>query len=149
MSLSTSPSQHFAASVSGDVTVEQTRLNTKGGSLTATLKKGLRAAFDQGSDTAVGARLDFGSLGSLVLLAPGAEGDQQPLGHIRMTRMHDRRFVLDLVDDSVAAGDPMTQAFLTMVIEQFKKGERTLVDRDAALAELDDILSLSGDTPGK
>ncbi|MFT4100628.1 MAG: hypothetical protein QM674_06240 [Burkholderiaceae bacterium] len=143
------PSSHFAASVSGDVTVEQTRLNTKGGSMTATLKKTLRAAFDQGTDMAVGARLDFGTLGSLVLLAPGgAEGAQQHLGHIRVTRMHDRRFMVDLVDDGAEINDPMTQAFLTMIVEQFKRGERALVDREAALAELDAIVALSDEEQG-
>lgn len=120
------------ASIQGDVTVEETRLNTKGGSMTAILRKKLGEALGRGGTTATGARYDFGELGSVILLVPG----RLKAGRIQVTRMSDRRFVVDLVDKNAPAVEPLTRAFLTIITEQFKHGQRRLVDRDRAFAEL-------------
>ena len=109
-----------AATIQGDVTVEETRLNTKGGSMTAILRKKLSGALGGGGTTAMGARFDFGKLGSVILLVP----DRMKGGRIQVTRMNDRRFVVDLVDKSAATVEPFTHAFLTIIAEQFKHGQR-------------------------
>ncbi len=118
--------------ISGDATdVERTQLNVKGGSMTAILKKPMRAALPE--DFAYGARLDFGAGVSCVVLAPGSlEGEVEGGRHIHVTRVSDTRLVLDLVDDAAPTSDPMELAFLRMVIEQFKRGERTLAGADEA-----------------
>ena len=123
------------ASIQGDVTVEETRLNTKGGSMTAILRKKLGEALGRGGTTATGARYDFGELGSVILLVPG----RLKAGRIQVTRMSDRRFVVDLVDKNAPTVEPLTRAFLTIITEQFKHGQRRLVDRDRAFAELDAV----------
>jgi hypothetical protein len=124
-----------AASIQGDVTVEETRLNTKGGSMTAILRKKLSEALGRGGTTATGARFDFGQLGSVILLV----SNRIKGGRIQVTRMNDRRFVVDLVDKSAVTVEPLTRAFLTIIAEQFKHGQRRLVDRDRAFAELEGV----------
>lgn len=135
----------LGSSIQGDVTVEETRLNTKGGSMTAILRKRLSEALGTTGGLVTGARLDFGQLASVVLLAPSRIGTGRvKRGRIRITRMTDRRFVVDLIDDNPETIDPFTQAFLTMIVEQFKRGQRKLVDRETALAELEAVEQPAG-----
>ncbi len=134
----------------GDIVVETTTLNSKGGSLTATLRKNLRVAFSEGVHKGAGALLDFGKHGSVVLIAPTAADSGPEASHrYHITRMNDRRYVVDVIDDEAETVDPVTQAFLTLIVEQFKHGERELVSRDDAISELDDILSRRPVTPDK
>ena len=125
--------------VYGDVTIEQTRLNVKGGSMTATLKKALRAAFDEGANEAVGARLDFPDHHSLVLLAPIgiATGESDALGRVQITRVHERRFMVELVDDDSPKLEETTKAFLTILVEQAREGRRKVVDSETARERLE------------
>jgi hypothetical protein len=128
------PTGNGETGIRGDVSVEDTRLNTKGGSMTATLKKPLRDALGAGK-RALGVRLDFGKV-SGVFLAPARLARQR----FQVTRMGERRIVIDLVDDTRQPLDPYEAAFLNVLTEQFKRGERPLATREQAMTEIDALI---------
>ena len=96
-------------------------VSTKGGSLTATLKKALRERLGEpaGGQLAAAA-LKFGSGQSLVLLGGGEHAN------VRVSRISANRFEIALDDQEDATVDDLTAAFLALKIEQFKRGETDL-----------------------
>lgn len=123
------------ATITGDVTVDDVTLNIKGGSLTAVLKKAIRAGLDMDARHCFGAKLDFAEGASCILMAAAEIGAQQRRSNapkFRVTRVSSRRFVVDLVDNKLAPVEPLTQALLSIIKEQIKAGKRKFVSSDEA-----------------
>jgi len=120
--------------ITGDVVVEEVTLNRKGGSLTATLKRGIRAGLNADPGLFYGARLDFAAGGACVLMAPAAKSagaaSEADTPRFHVTRVSPHRFVVDLVDDGAPVVDPMTEALLIILREQVKAGQRKIVPAD-------------------
>jgi hypothetical protein len=127
----------FVRVLSGNVTVESTRLNDKGGSVTAILKKPLSVAFDHSGGLAIGARLKFSDRSAVVLLPELDDGS-----HFEVSQVGLDRFVIDLVDTKLERTDGLTASFLKIITEQFKKDQRPVVTGAEATKELEDILGL-------
>jgi hypothetical protein len=116
------------STISGDVIVDEVSLNQKGGSLTATLKKPIRAGLDIAAGHLSGALLKFAGGVTCVLMAPAEKSpkeDETP--RFRVTRVSPHRFVVDLVEEQTAGVDRMTQAVLTTIQAQIEAGTRVLV----------------------
>jgi hypothetical protein len=118
----------------GDVAVESVTVNDKGGSLSAILKRPLRADF-AGGGLFYGARIDFEPGISCVLVAPGRTEAKDRTGKgrkFRVQRVTRHRYVLDFGDDDREVVDPVTQATLKILEEMAKHARLTLLSREAA-----------------
>lgn len=105
--------------VAADVTV-----NSKGGSMTATLKKALREKLGDLGEQLAGAALQFTTGQAIVLLSTAGGGVQAP---IRVQRTGRNRFEIELEaggDDEV---DEVTAAFLSLKKQQFVSGDLKLM----------------------
>jgi hypothetical protein len=100
---------------SADVTI-----HTKGGSVTATLKKPLRDTLGALQDHHPGAALQFANGQSVVLLV-GASNEPQG-GAFRVHRINSNRYEIVFEDESEQDVDPVTAAFLHLKSDQFRKG---------------------------
>jgi hypothetical protein len=106
-----------AQPISGDVgIIGRVRVNEKGGSMSAILKKPLRERLGEVLDHLDAASLDFGD-GSVALLLRADGGT--PV-HVRS--IGGKRFEISIQDDDDEDVDELTAAFLRLKIDQFKKG---------------------------
>lgn len=118
----------------GDVVVHPVTVNQKGGSLTATLKKALRADWTVASGRLHGARMEFGNGVACVLMAPEVAGTidiSTPRFHV--TQVSPSRFQVDLLGEDTPTMEPMTAALLSILKEQIKAGRRKLVPANQSL----------------
>jgi hypothetical protein len=119
----------------GDVAVESVTVNDKGGSLSAILKRPLRADF-AGGGLFYGARIDFEPGISCVLVAPGRTEAKDRTGKgrkFRVQRVTSHRYVLDFGDDDDReVVDPVTKATLKILEEMARTGRLTLLSQEAA-----------------
>jgi hypothetical protein len=118
----------------GDVAVESVTVNDKGGSLSAILKRPLRADF-AGGGLFYGARIDFEPGISCVLVAPGRTEAKDRTGKgrkFRLQRVTPHRYVLDFGDDDREVVDPVTQATLKILEEMARTGRLALLGKEAA-----------------
>lgn len=122
----------------GDVeAASEVTVNTKGGSMTATLKKGLRERLGQVFGRLAGGVLQFETGQSLLLLSPGAGAG---LASVRVQRIGRNRFEIELDTHENEEVDEVTAAFLRLKQAQFVNDELTLlppVDADELRAEAD------------
>jgi hypothetical protein len=108
--------------ITGDVTaIDRANLTRKGGSLTATLRKSVRAGLGDADELAAAA-VDLGD-GHSVLLLSGAAAGAQGL-RVRKTGPH--RVELLLETDQATEIDDLTAAFLRLRVEQYQRGRLTL-----------------------
>jgi len=135
-----------SAAIVGDVAASaDVTVNSKGGSVTATLKKALRDQLSQKTGPLAGAALRFAT-GEAVVLLTGAGA-----APVRVRRTGDNRFEIELQGDVEESVDAMTDAFLTLKKEAFRLGKLELSEpmtleewrakEDAAFAEADRILA--------
>src|SRR3954469_3072009 len=109
----------------GDVeTSTDVRVNTKGGSLTAILKKNLREQLGAIGETLAGAALRFGGGETLLLLS---NADAAPGGRLRVLRVGKNRFEIELDSDTDDEVDGLTAAFLRVKQQQFVDGSLELM----------------------
>ncbi len=107
---------------SGDVVAStEVTVNTKGGSTTAILRKDLRDTLGDIGTRLSAAALQFAAGPAVVLLSPERTGR-----HVRVQRLGDNRFEIDLDTGDGAEIDDITAAFLTLKLAQFKGGELSL-----------------------
>lgn len=136
-----------SAAIIGDVAAKaDVTVNTKGGSVTATLKKALRDQLSQTTGALSGAAFRFAS-GEAVVLLTGT-GNAAP---VRVRRTGENRFEIELQSDDAEPVDAMTDAFLTLKKEAFRLGKLELSEpitpeewrgkEDAVFAEADRILA--------
>jgi hypothetical protein len=118
--------------ISGDVVVHAVTVNQKGGSLTATLKKPLRADWTVASGRLHGARMEFADGVACVLMAPEAEGTID---------ISTPRFQIDLLGKDTPTMEPMTAALVAILQEQIKAGQRNIVPADQSLKTIRRIKS--------
>jgi hypothetical protein len=117
--------ENTSSPIIGDVTVAPVTLNNKGGSLTAILQRAIRGALaaDIGG---VGAKLVFDSGISCLLVVPAV---LDPAGkhdmRVRVTRVMENRFVVDLEDEKGVKSDPMVSYILSL-IEEFAQTRKIL-----------------------
>ena len=123
----------------GDVVaVTEVTVNTKGGSMTAILKKVLRERLGRLGNHLPAAVLQFTSGPSLVLLSSGT-GESC----LRVHRMGENRFEIALDDGEDEEVDDLTAAFLRLKESQFKAGSLPLmapVTADEWRADMDEKL---------
>jgi hypothetical protein len=124
----------------GDVdTATEVSVNTKGGSLSTTLKKGIRESLGEVGYGLTAAALRFDT-GEGVVLLSGAPESEAPAS-VRVSRIGSNRFEVELDSGEGEEIDDLTAAFLTLKIDQFKKGRLHLtgpVDADEWKAEMDE-----------
>ncbi|MEO2039962.1 hypothetical protein D6851_04135 [Altericroceibacterium spongiae] len=136
--------------ITGDIAASaDVTINTKGGSVTAILKKSLRDRLGALSDHLAGAALQFAS-GQSVLLLAGA-GSGALAGAVRVRKTGQNRFEIVLDGDEAEEIDEVTATFLRLKKDQFEKGllnlsePMTAVDwrkqMDADLADVREVLA--------
>ena len=110
----------------GDVsTVTNVSVNTRGGSLSATLKKGIRESLGEVGERLTAASLQFASGEAVVLLRGGA--GRGASRSVRVSRISKNRFEVELETGEETEIDDLTAAFLLLKIDQFKKNKLLLV----------------------
>lgn len=122
--------------IMGDIAASsEVNTSRKGGSMTVTLKKPVRAGFGETQSHLRAATLQFDAGPELVLIGGRAERDNAV--HVRKTG--DNTFEITLETGAEAPVDDMTAAFLRLRIEQFRRNELALsapIDADAWDADL-------------
>ncbi len=115
----------FQQLIVGDVeAMTEVTVNTKGGSMTATLKKALRERLGSLAGGLAGAAVQFTTGQAVVLLSPGGEGAG---GQVRVYRIGKNRFEIELDTGEDEEVDDVTAAFLQIKRSQFIKGELELL----------------------
>lgn len=115
-------------------------VNTKGGAMSAILKKAIRESLGEVGGRLGAASLTFDSGPSIVLLT-GANVADAAATQVRVSRVGKSRFVVDLETGDAAEIDEMTDAFIRLKIEQFKREQLELlpaVTADEWQAEMDE-----------
>ena len=134
--------------ITGDIAASaDVTINTKGGSVTAILKKSLRDRLGALSDHLAGAALQFASGQSVLLLA----GSGALAGAVRVRKTGQNRLEIVLDGDDAEEIDEVTATFLRLKKDQFEKGllnlsePMTAVDwrkqMDADLADVREVLA--------
>ncbi|MBL8443374.1 MAG: hypothetical protein JNK52_04945 [Zoogloeaceae bacterium] len=112
--------------VGEDLLFTELTVNSKGGAMTAILKKAIRESLGE-----VGSRLGAASLtfdtGASVVLLTGASDANAASTQVRVSRLGKNRFMLDLETGESEEVDEMTDAFVRLKIEQFKLGRLDLL----------------------
>jgi hypothetical protein len=107
--------------ITGDIAASaDVTIHTKGGSVTATLKKALRDRLGTLKDHHPGAALQFANGQSVVLLVGASDAPRG--GAFRVHRINSNRFEIVFEDESEPDVDPVTAAFLHLKSDQFRKG---------------------------
>lgn len=134
------PKRRHPLPIVGDVaTTTEVSVNTKGGSLSTTLKKGIRESLGEVGYGLTAAALRFDTGEGVVLLSGAPESEAS--ASVRVSRIGSNRFEIELNSDKDEEIDDLTAAFLMLKIEQFKKGRLHLtepVDADEWQAEMDE-----------
>lgn len=124
----------------GDVVAAtEVSVNTKGGSLSTTLRKGIRETLGEVGDHLTAASLQF-ETGEAVILLGGAAGSDTPMS-VRVSRIGANRFEVELDSGEDEEIDDLTAAFLMIKLDQFKKGRLGLTEpitADEWRAEMDE-----------
>ena len=116
------PDTALRTAITGDIAAAaDVTVNTKGGSVTATLKKSLRDRLGDVTDHLAGAALQFAPGQSVVLLAGAMVGAAAHM-ELRVRRTGRNRFEIELEDDGAEEVDEVTAAFLRLKKDQFGKG---------------------------
>lgn len=103
--------------ISGDVNVvADIRVNVKGGSMSAILRKPIRESLGEVADHLCAATVDFGDGSGIVLLR--ADGDAP----VFVRSLGAKRFEVTLENEDDEEVDELTAAFLRLKLDQFKKG---------------------------
>lgn len=114
--------KEMANAFTGDIVAgADVTINTKGGSMTATLKKSLRDTLGAVGGSVAGATVEFSTGQSLVLLTGG--GANVP---VRVRRLSGRRFEIEIDNQDDQEVDEVTAAFLRLKTLQFVEGKMTL-----------------------
>jgi hypothetical protein len=112
--------------LTGDLrATEEVSISTRGGSLGATLKKGIRDHLVLAGNRLAGGVVEFAAGQSLVLLSGGAtEGARA----FQVRRITPNRYEIELETDETDDDevDAMTAAFLALKAAQFERGELRL-----------------------
>lgn len=135
------PEHHEPVPIVGeDLVFTELTVNTKGGAMSAILKKAIRESLGE-----VGGRLGAASLkfaaGPSVVLLTGGHSAETAATQVRVSRVGKNRFMVDLETGETVETDEVTDAFVRLKIEQFKMGRLELlpaVSADEWLAEMDE-----------
>lgn len=112
--------------ITGDIAAAaDVTVNSKGGSVTATLKKSLRDRLGRMTNHLSGAALQFANGQAIVLLA-GASAGAFAGGEVRVRQTGRNRFEIEFDDDGVDEIDEVTASFLRLKKDQFEKGQLKL-----------------------
>jgi hypothetical protein len=118
--------------ITGDIAAAaDVTINTKGGSVTATLKKSLRETLGELSGHLTGAAVRFASGQAIVLLASASRGAEASPA-FRVRKISRNRFEITLEADDEEEVDEVTAAFLRLKKDQFEKGKLRLSERMSA-----------------
>lgn len=146
------PQQKEMLTFVGDIAaMSDVSVNTKGGSLNATLKKGIREMLGEVGDHLTAAALQFSSDQAVVLLS-GQRG-AGAASSVRVSRISKNRFEIELDVGDHEEIDDFTAAFLMLKIEQFKRNRLSLLPAVTAedwQAEMDEkfrTAEAAGKTP--
>ena len=123
----------------GDVPIQSVTVNTKGGSVSAILKQGIRGSLDE-QNFGFGAKMEFEHGVSCVLVAPGmvrlgALDDGTASAHsakFRVKRLSSNSYIVELEDKEAEEIDPMTKAVLTILEDQLRTGKTKILGDDEA-----------------
>jgi hypothetical protein len=121
------------------VAMTDVSINKKGGSLSATLKKGIRESLGEVGDRLTAAALEFAPGREVVLLSGGADADAPT--SVRVSRISKNRYEVELETGEDEEIDDLTAAFLMLKVDQFKKRKLHLlpaVTADEWQAEMDE-----------
>lgn len=148
------PRKAQPSAILGDVAArEDITINTKGGSMTATLKKPLREKLGELGASLSAAALEFASGQAVVLLSrvPGAANTDRP---VRVRKVGLNRFEIGIESDGDEEADEVTAAFLRLKKDLFGKGKLRLsapvtaaewrAEMDAKVAAVEAALELAG-----
>ena len=114
----------------GDVAVtSDVTLNTKGGSVTATLRKSLAQRLGEARTRLSGAALQFSNGQAMVILAGGGEAKLKSF-HVR--RVSQDRFEIALEDSEAVELHTVAAAFLRLKVDQFQRDVLELSDPKSA-----------------
>ena len=116
------PQEHVLPIVGDVAAIDEANVTRKGGSLTATIRKSVRAGLGDVSDHLAAAALQFAAGPSLVLLS----GFGAAASAVRVRRLGGDSFEIKLDTGEPAEVDDLTAAFLRLKVEQFKRGELRL-----------------------
>lgn len=126
--------------ITGDVeAMTEVTVNTKGGSMTATLKKPLREKLGELGGRMTAASVRFATGQAMLLLSPG--GGASSAAPVHVHRIGENRFEIELETGADEEIDDVTAAFLELKKNQFIKGELELmppVNADQWRAEMDE-----------
>ncbi len=112
--------------ITGDVeAMTMVTVNTKGGSMTATLKKALRETLGEIGGRLTAAAVQFATGQAILLLSPS--GDSSSIAPVRVHRIGKNRFEIELDTGEDEEIDNVTAAFLQLKQDQFEKGELVLM----------------------
>ncbi len=112
--------------ITGDVVVTtDVTVNTKGGSMTATLKKSLREKLGESGGRLLAATMEFATGQSIVLLS-GSSGTAELNAPVHVRRIGRNRFEVELQTGEDEEIDEVTAAFLRLKKDQFEKGKLQL-----------------------
>ncbi len=112
--------------ITGDVeAITVVTVNTKGGSMTATLKKALREKLGEFGGRLTGAAVQFATGQAILLLSPS--GGSSSIAPVRVHRIGKNRFEIELATGEDEEIDNVTAAFLQLKQDQFEKGELALM----------------------
>ncbi len=133
------------STITGDVeAVSEVTVNTKGGSMTATLKKSLREKFGGFGGRLLGAALQFANGQAIVLLVSGSN-DAQTETSVRVHRRGENRFEIELdTGEGEEEIDDVQAAFLMLKESRFKTHDLLMLQPVTAIewrAEMDEKLS--------
>ena len=120
-------------------------INTKGGSMTATLRKALRDKLGELGDHLSAAALQFAT-GQAILLLRAGTGSATSSPPVRVRRLGKNRFEIELETGDDEDIDEVTVAFLRLKEDQFKKGILALSEAATAdewRAEMDRKLDIA------
>jgi len=120
------PQQKDMVAFVGDiVAISDVSVSMKGGSLNATLKKGIREVLGECGDYLTAAALKFSSDQAVVLLSGGMGASGASSVRVRKISMNRFEIALDTGDHEEI--DDVTAAFLMLKIDQFKKNKLNLL----------------------
>lgn len=135
--MSDSPEPTPSVIIGDVVATAEVRVNTKGGSMTATLKKPIRERLGEIGSRLVAAAVEFTAGQPVLLLSPGASAGSLPL---RVRRVSERLFEIELGSGEEDEVDEVTAAFLRLKQSRFVTDDLDLappVSGDQWRAEMD------------
>jgi hypothetical protein len=130
------------SSIIGDVATESVTLNSKGGSLSAILKQGIRGELTAGA-LSYGAKIEFEPGVSCILVAPGQiKSDQQPGDERRFRVLKvSSGFVITLEKEGAGEVlDPTTKAIISVLDRMLEAGRVKLLSPDESERRLAGVL---------